>query len=193
MLIHVYNQTHQKCTHKCHLTVILANPGSQLLHTTCTYIDRCLHSNCSISLQSRFMSERKLEPKDVPGTFLNVALLNLGSTDSGLRIAAYKLLSAVKKAFKLRIDRHLESTHDLCIPTNSAQFVISVSEELARNESHLTLEFLSEVVAGFQQHSPALKQLCLAYMSPWLPNLSRFSARSESPTEVEKVLITSIM
>ena len=133
------------------------------------------------------MSERKLEPKDVPGTFLNVALLNLGSTDSGLRTAAYKLLSAVKKAFKLRIDRHLESTHDLCIPTNSAQFVISVSEELAKNESHLTLEFLSEVVAGFQQHTPALKQLCLAYMSPWLPNLSRFSARSDSPSEVEKV------
>ena len=133
------------------------------------------------------MSERKLEPKDVPGTFLNVALLNLGSTDSGLRTAAYKLLSAIKKAFKMRIDRHLESTHDLCIPTNSAQFVISVSEELARNESHLTLEFLSEVVAGFQQHTPALKQLCLAYMSPWLPNLSRFSARSDSPSEVEKV------
>lgn len=57
------------------------------------------------------MSERKLEPKDVPGTFLNLALLNLGSPESCLRVAAYKLLSAVKDAFHLRIDRHLESSH----------------------------------------------------------------------------------
>ena len=134
------------------------------------------------------MSERKLEPKDVPGTFLNLALLNLGSTDASLRTAAYKLLSAVKDAFQMRIDRHLESTHDLCIPTNSSQFVVSLSRELATNEPHLTLEFLSEVVAGFQQYTPAMKQLCLMYMSPWLPNMSRFFAvRIEAPSEQEKV------
>ena len=80
------------------------------------------------------------------------------------------------------------SPPDLCIPMNSAQFVVSMSEQLARNESHLTLEFLSEVVAGFQQYSPALKQLCLAYMSPWLPNLSKFVARTEGVTEQEKVV-----
>ena len=52
-----------------------------------------------------------------------------------------------------------------------------------------TVEFLSEVVAGFQQYTFALKQLCLAYMSPWLPILSRFVARSEGATsEQEKVM-----
>ncbi len=77
---------------------------------------------------------------------------------------------------------------ELCVPMNSAQFVISVSEQLARNEPHLTLEFLSELVVGFQQYSPALKQLCLAYMSPWIPNLSKFAARTEGITEQEKVM-----
>ena len=82
---------------------------------------------------------------------------------------------------------------DLCIPKNSAQFVISISEQLARSDPHLTVEFLSEVVAGFQQYTFALKQLCLAYMSPWLPILSRFVARSEGTTtstctEQEKVM-----
>jgi len=126
------------------------------------------------------MHERKLEPKDVPGTFLNLALLNLGTTSSSLRTSAYKLLSAVKDTFKLRIDRHLESSHDLCIPRNCAEFVVAVSTELAQNESHLTVEFLSEVVAGFQQYTPALKQLCLMYMSPWVPNLARyFGSRGE--------------
>ena len=80
---------------------------------------------------------------------------------------------------------------DLCIPKNSAQFVVSISEQLARSDPHLTVEFLSEVVAGFQQYTFALKQLCLAYMSPWLPILSRFVARSEGATtctEQEKVM-----
>ncbi len=134
------------------------------------------------------MSERKLEPKDVPGTFLNLALLNLGSTDSALRAAAYKLLSAVKDTFQLSIHRHLEGSHDICIPVNSSNFVVSVSTQLAKNKAHLTLEFLSEVVAGFQKYSPPLKQHCLAYMSPWLPNLSRFSNRGEGPCEQEKVM-----
>ena len=133
------------------------------------------------------MTERKLEPKDVPGTFLNLALLNLGSTDSSLRAAAYKLLSAVKDAFHLKIDRHLESSHDLCIPLNCAGFVVSVSMQLAENRPHLTLEFLSEVVAGFQRYSSPLKQHCLAYISPWLPNLARFATRGEGPSEQEKV------
>ena len=140
------------------------------------------------SIQSRYMSERKLEPKDVPGTFLNLALLNLGSTDSALRAAAYKLLSAAKDTFQLRIDRRLESSHDLCIPVNCADFVVSVSTQLAHNKPHLTLEFLSEVVAGFQRYSPALKQHCLAYISPWLPNLALFATRGgEGPSDQEKV------
>ena len=41
------------------------------------------------------------------------ALLNLGSTDAGLRVAAYKLLSGVKQAFHLRISSQLESSHGI--------------------------------------------------------------------------------
>ena len=133
------------------------------------------------------MSERKLEPQDVPGTFLNLSLLNLGSSNSSLRTAAFKLLSAVKDTFKLSIAYHLESSHDVCIPVNCSEFVLSVSEQLARNEPHLTLEFLSEVVARFQSYSPTLKQHCLAYVSPWIHNLSRFAVRVDTPSEQEKV------
>lgn len=136
------------------------------------------------------------------------ALLNLGCTDASLRVAAYKLLSGVKQAFHLRISYQLQSSHgtilyhvfcmvataiislnnilDLCLPMNTAPFVLTVSKELAQKEHHLTLEFLSEVVAGFQQYSPALKQFCLAYMSPWLPNLS-LSLFETTATDHEKV------
>ena len=71
---------------------------------------------------------------------------------------------------------------------NTAPFVMTVSKELAHKEPHLTLEFLSEVVAGFQQYSPALKQFCLAYLSPWLPNLS-LSLCEATATEHEKVTL----
>lgn len=72
---------------------------------------------------------------------------------------------------------------------NTAPFVMTISKELAQKEPHLTLEFLSEVVAGFQRYSPALKQFCLAYLSPWLPNLS-LTLFEATATEQEKVSLT---
>jgi neurofibromin 1 len=174
------------------LTVRLVE-GSQPLKFTVSKADELVKvigtvlSRWQNQQPSRYMSERKLEPKDVPGTFLNLALLNLGCTDAGLRVAAYKLLSGVKQAFHLRISYQLEASHDLCVPMNTAPFVMTVSKELAQKEPHLTLEFLSEVVAGFQQYSPALKQFCLAYLSPWLPNLS-LSLCEATATEHEKLI-----
>ncbi|CAG0923769.1 unnamed protein product, partial [Notodromas monacha] len=44
---------------------------------------------------------QKIRPKDVPGTLLNMALLNLGSSDPSLRTAAYNLLCAVTATFDL--------------------------------------------------------------------------------------------
>ena len=40
----------------------------------------------------------------------------------------------------------------------------------------------------FQQYSPALKQFCLAYLSPWLPNLS-LSLFEATATEHEKASV----
>jgi neurofibromin 1 len=43
----------------------------------------------------------KIRPKDVPGTLLNIALLNLGSSDPNLRSAAYNLLCVVGRGWLL--------------------------------------------------------------------------------------------
>jgi neurofibromin 1 len=71
---------------------------------------------------------------------LNLAFLNLCSSEPWLRVAAYKLLCAVKDAFKLQIDYKLDASHDICIPQNCSQFVLDVSQQLAVKEPHLTLE-----------------------------------------------------
>lgn len=63
----------------------------------------------------------------------------------------------------------------LCIPSNNTIFIKQISEKLAQNASHLTLEFLEECIQGFRSSTIELKHLCLEYMTPWLPNLTRFA------------------
>ena len=64
---------------------------------------------------------------------------------------------------------------DLCIPSNSTDFIVSISESLASTEQHLTLEFLNESLVGFNKSNEPMRQLCLDYMAPWLRNLAVYS------------------
>lgn len=46
----------------------------------------------------------------MPGTLLNMALLNLGSSDPNLRTTAYNLLCALTGTFDLKIEGQLLET-----------------------------------------------------------------------------------
>lgn len=46
--------------------------------------------------------ERLIRPQDIPGTLLNLALMNLAAPDPVLRIASYNLLGALCQAFKFK-------------------------------------------------------------------------------------------
>ncbi len=61
----------------------------------------------------------------------------------------------------------------LCIPSNNTIFINSISKRLAMKEPQLTLEFLEECIQGFRNSNIEMKHLCLEYMTPWLPNLTR--------------------
>ncbi|XP_025089019.1 neurofibromin-like isoform X4 [Pomacea canaliculata] len=131
----------------------------------------------------------KIRPKDVPGTLLNVALLNLGSSDPSLRSAAYNLLCALTQTFDLKIEGQLLETNGLCIPANNTIFIKSISEKLAEKEPHLTLEFLEECIQGFGNSNIEMKHLCLEYITPWLPNLTRFCKQSDENKRQKVALI----
>ncbi|RKP27599.1 hypothetical protein SYNPS1DRAFT_26753, partial [Syncephalis pseudoplumigaleata] len=118
--------------------------------------------------------ERVIRPSDVPGTLLNMALLNLGSGDANLRFASYNLLYSLCVTFNFSTESELLSVKGMCIPANSGSFVRSISEKLASTEPHLTLEFLTECFVGLNKSSKPLKSFCLEYMTPWLANLDRF-------------------
>ncbi|KYR01829.1 hypothetical protein DLAC_01846 [Tieghemostelium lacteum] len=124
------------------------------------------------------ISNRVFRPQDIPGTLLNVALLNLGSTRNALRVAAYNMLSALCRNSNFALKLQLLETNGLCIPKNSTQFVIRVSEKLAKTEKPLTLEFLSECLHGITKASAVAKYLVLDYISPWIPNLADFCQKS---------------
>jgi hypothetical protein len=124
--------------------------------------------------QSNSIGGRVIRPSDVPGAVLNMALLNLGSNDQALRLAAYNLLDALSAAFGFSIERQLLSVKGMNIPSNSSAFVRAISKKLAETGSHLTLEFLGECIVGLGKSSKPLKSFCLEYMAPWLTNLDRF-------------------
>lgn len=173
-------------------TLTIANePGPlSFIHNDCdSIVQSIIHirTRWELSQPDSVTVHQKIRPKDVPGTLLNMALLNLGSSDPNLRTAAYNLLCALTSTFDLKIEGHLLETNGVCIPSNNTIFIKSVSETLAKNESHLTLEFLEECIQGFSQSSIELKHLCLEYMTPWLPNLTRFCKHPTDDAKRQKV------
>lgn len=159
-------------------TLSIANESGQLsfIHNDCDNIVQAIihiRNRWELSQPDSVVVHQKIRPKDVPGTLLNMALLNLGSSDPNLRTAAYNQLCALSATFDLKIEGQLLETQGLCIPSNNTIFIKSVSEKLATNEPHLTLEFLEECIQGFQRSTIELKHLCLEYMTPWLQNLVR--------------------
>ncbi|RWS29482.1 neurofibromin-like protein, partial [Leptotrombidium deliense] len=165
-------------------TITIANESGPLsfIHNDCDAIVQAIihiRTRWELSQPDSVTVHTKIRPKDVPGTLLNMALLNLGSSDPNLRTAAYNLLCALTQTFDLKIDGQLLETAGLCIPSNNTIFIKQISEKLDVNASHLTLEFLEECIQGFRASNIELKHLCLEYMTPWLPNLTRFCKHSD--------------
>ncbi|XP_077293081.1 neurofibromin 1 [Arctopsyche grandis] len=173
-------------------TLTIANESGPLsfIHNDCdSIVQSVIHirNRWELSQPDSVTVHQKIRPKDVPGTLLNMALLNLGSADPSLRTAAYNQLCALTATFDLKIEGQLLETSGLCIPSNNTIFIKSVSEKLATNEPHLTLEFLEECIQGFRGSTIELKHLCLEYMTPWLANLVRFCKPSDESKRQKQV------
>lgn len=153
--------------------------------------------------------ERLIRPQDVPGTLLNLALTNLASPDSALRLSSYNLLGALCKAFNftaaskllcsrgrrsLIVPMHVISNMpplELSIPLDPSQFIVQISHKLARAEPQLTSDFLNEFFVGWDSFSDEQKPLSLAYMAPWIPGLRTclLATETESDKGREKIAV----
>ncbi|CAO3591302.1 unnamed protein product [Absidia cylindrospora] len=135
------------------------------------------------------LSNRIIRPSDVPGRLLNMALLNLGSSDSRLRLAAYNLLYTLCRTFNFNVGTNLLDAKELCLPPNCFKFVAKISGRLAHTEKQLTLEFLNECFVGFEKSTEEQRYLCLHYMTPWIPNLGGTSHGTlEEVTRTKEIL-----
>jgi neurofibromin 1 len=135
------------------------------------------------------LNERTIRPEDVPGTMLNISLMNMASVDPQLRLSAYNLLCALCHAFQFNLDRqfvnakgssdNLSSLYlsgltlvlGLSIPPDAVTLIVGVSEKLAATEPQLTFDFLSEFFIGWEKSNPRQRPLNILYMAPWLSNL----------------------
>ncbi|KAG1471849.1 hypothetical protein G6F56_001890 [Rhizopus delemar] len=145
------------------------------------------------SSRSTAITERTIRPKDVPGRLLNMSLLNLGSDDPSLRLSSYKLLYALSRAFNFDVGKQLLEAKDLCLPANSTDFIVYISQKIADKEPSLTLEFLNECVMGYSKSEDGGKYLTLLYMIPWLPNLSLYCGNSAIDTAKTKEILKQLI
>ncbi|KAI5802565.1 hypothetical protein FPQ18DRAFT_365113 [Pyronema domesticum] len=117
------------------------------------------------------LNERTIRPEDVPGTMLNISLMNMASIDPSLRLSAYNLLCALCHAFKFNLDRQFVNAKGLSIPPDAVTLIVGVSEKLAATEPQLTFDFLTEFFIGWDKSHPRQRPLNILYMAPWLSNL----------------------
>ncbi|KAI9839685.1 MAG: Ras GTPase activating protein ira2 [Sclerophora amabilis] len=118
-------------------------------------------------------SERHIRPEDIPGTLLNISLMNLASSNDGLRRTSYNLLCGLCKAFSFGLEKEFVSTKDLDFPAHSVKLVVNISSRLAQTEPQLTGDFLTEFFLAWDKSPSQQRTLNLLYMVPWLFNLRR--------------------
>ncbi|KIR99934.1 neurofibromin 1 [Cryptococcus deuterogattii 2001/935-1] len=158
---------------------------------TLTFLSRKCNEMAHVirSVRSRLredtpLNSRILRPTDVPATLLNVALLNLTSSNEALRMGAYILVNELSQFFKYGLaSGALNVSAGLTIPSNSIPWVHDLSCALANSASHLTLEFLKEWVIGFSKADTPLKTASLHYVGPWLAHLDQFSRPTRDHAE----------
>lgn len=126
------------------------------------------------------VQERAIRPADVPGTLLNVALLNCGSENATLRISAYRMLISVVATFNIDVGHELAFASDLCLPPNPLQFIHRICTKLSSSAPDMTLELLSEALLAFTKSQQNMKPWILHYMQPWLQGLGQFTHNDDS-------------
>lgn len=129
------------------------------------------------------LNERIIRPEDVPGTLLNIALMNIASGDKALRLSAYNLLCSLCQAFSFNLDHMPVWAMGLSIPTDSVSLVVGFSEKLAASEPQLTFDFLLEFFVGWEKAPPQQRPFIILYLVPWLYNLKLLLSTSEGEND----------
>ncbi|KAJ2723214.1 Ras GTPase activating protein ira2 [Coemansia sp. Benny D115] len=152
-------------------TIVFSSPKAELLFKAI----RSARSRYTNHTTVPTVQERAIRPSDVPGTLLNVALLNCGSENATLRISAYRMLISVVATFNMDVGHELAFASDLCLPPNPLQFIFRICTRLSISAPDMTLELLSEALLAFTKCAQNMKPWILHYIQPWLLCLGQFT------------------
>lgn len=86
---------------------------------------------CRKESKSGQAMDRLIKPDDIPGSLLNVSLMNLASRDRALRLASYNMIAGLSKAFHFDIDKELINAKGIGI-TEVLQVSIALTRSRAR-------------------------------------------------------------
>ena len=143
-------------------------------------------------LSKSYARSKTFQPSNVPGTLLNMALLNMTVKNYPLRVAAYNLMVTLCGTFAFNMDSRLLEAYDIAVPLNSKPFVVRVSEELAKSEPNMTLEFLQQAIEAISNGDKTSRFLVLDYIKPWLTNLEDISRpcadNNDNQTKINDIL-----
>eukprot|EP00698_Gefionella_okellyi_P024161 TRINITY_DN8446_c0_g4_i1.p1 TRINITY_DN8446_c0_g4~~TRINITY_DN8446_c0_g4_i1.p1 ORF type:complete len:2019 (+),score=542.84 TRINITY_DN8446_c0_g4_i1:797-6058(+) len=136
--------------------------------------------------------ERTLDPASAPGTLLAAALLNISSTSSACREAAYHLIAAISTSFNLPSIALPESV-GLMVPANASSLAVRLAAAGSSNHSHMTFDVLRAALRAVVREGCPYRHLPLTWLRPWLANLSaehspRLHATPETAARVDSVL-----
>ena len=139
------------------------------------------------SLDDRVGRERAegIRQQDIPGSLLNMCFLNLESKFPRTRTEAYNLLAALAEQFEFPVT--LLETDLICVPHNTGDLVVALSEQVSKAKPMLTTQFLREALRGFNKVSLPYKFLCLKYMKPWIKNLSTIYAQASDVKQQQPI------
>ena len=138
-------------------------------------------------LSKSYARTKTFQPSNVPGTLLNMALLNLTVRNYPLRVAAYNLLVTLCNSFAFNMESKLFEAYDIAVPYNSDHFVVRVSEELAHTHPDLTLEFLQQAIEAISNGDKTSRFVVLDYIKPWLSNLESISQAKDNSDVQNKI------
>lgn len=149
--------------------VVLLNPKcSEIVRAICNAKSRI---GTTVAPKVEDKDGLTIDIEDTIGSFLNIGLTNICSTNSQLQEAAFNLLASIPHRFNVDFGREIRGGHGLRIPKYEVTMAVSISEAAAKSRPDLTLQFVYAFVKAFKASHGEVALSTVLYATPWMENV----------------------
>ena len=125
---------------------------------------------CRYRIMKNMQDRVKVDSSTLQWLMLNLAFVNaiMQNATMELRKAAIRLIYVVFTSFNFKHEALVYDVPNEDIPDNLLSYVVSISEDLAKNHPQSYRDFISEYLKLFQYIDNDVKHLSLCYLRPWI-------------------------